>query len=560
MSMIQCSTSKLLASLYESIAEMWESRQLCDVEIKGCDGRSIEAHRLVLSAISPYFRSMFTGDLCESRQKIVKIENVEGEILATLVRFAYLSKLEVNNTNVEGLLAASNLLQIKEVEKMCCDFLQGQLHPSNCLGIWALAELHHCRELSSFTFRFILKNFPSVSQSEEFCCLSLKDVKIFLNNPNLSINSEEMVFEAGIRWIESESKRELHLPEIVSCVRLGSLTPDYLRENILKSNLVRKSLLCCQIVENALEFTLSPLSEKQKITGITCNASRIADGYGDQLIAVGGLNGNDAINVVEKYNMYTDSWEVVSDMPTSRYGVAMAKLHGLVYCLGGCTSGIFLDICECYDIDLDSWQTIASMSRPRKYLGAAQSHNRIFAIGGTDGYTKQKSVENFDPNRNEWAPCASMGIPRMYVGTATIGGLVYAVGGHDGVKRLKSVECYDVVNDCWLPVRSMESERSVAGVTSMDNIMYCCGGFDGTSHLKDACMYDPRLDKWMEIADMSQARSSSCLAAMKGRLYVLGGFNGQFLQSVEMYDPRANLWELVADMTMTRVHFGASVV
>lgn len=456
MSWVECCSSKLLPILYQNIAEMWDMRQLCDVEIQGCDGKSVGAHRLVLSAISPYFRSMFTGDLCESRQKVIKMENIEGDILATLVRFAYSSKLEINNVNVEGLLAASNLLQIKEVEKMCCDYLQAQLHSSNCLGIWALAEHHHCRELSAYTFKFILKHFSMVCQDEEFCCLSLKDVKIILNDPNLSINSEEEVFEAGLRWIESSGKHEVFLQEILGCVRLGSLTPNYLRETVLTSSHVKENLICREVVESALEFALSPLSEKQKTTGVLShNASRIAEGYGDELLAMGGLNGSDAVGTVEKYNMYTDSWEVASDMLTSRYGVAVAKLHGTVYCLGGCTSGIFLDICECYDTELDTWQSVSSMSRPRKYLGAAQSHNRIFAIGGTDGYTKQSSVENFDPNRNEWIPCAPMEIPRIYVGTATIGGLIYAVGGHDGVKRLKSVECYDVVNDCWLPVSPM---------------------------------------------------------------------------------------------------------
>jgi hypothetical protein len=247
----------------------------------------------------------------------------------------------------------------------------------------------------------------------------------------------------------------MYLPEILGCVRLGSLTPDYLRETVLTSSHVKDNLFCWEIVKSALEFVLSPPSEKQKITGVFQNAARIAEGYGDQLLAIGGLNGSDAVNTVEMYNMYTDSWEMVSDMPTSRYGVAVGKLHGTVYCMGGCTSGIFLDICECYDTELDTWQTVSSMSRPRKYLGAAQSHNRIFAIGGTDGYTKQKSVESFDPNRNEWLLCSPMEMPRMYVGTATIGGLIYAVGGHDGVKRLKSVECYDVINDCWLPVSPM---------------------------------------------------------------------------------------------------------
>lgn len=34
-----------------------------------------------------------------------------------------------------------------DVRKNCCDFLQSQLHPTNCLGIRAFADVHACTEL-----------------------------------------------------------------------------------------------------------------------------------------------------------------------------------------------------------------------------------------------------------------------------------------------------------------------------------------------------------------------------------------------------------------------------
>ncbi|XP_046850517.1 kelch-like protein 12 isoform X1 [Xenia sp. Carnegie-2017] len=554
-----CSRKYLSCKLYDNICRMWEARQLCDVEIVGRDGNSIEAHRLILSAISPYFRGMFTADLWESTQKVVKLESIDGDTIASLVRFAYSSKLDVSSSNVECLLTASSLLQIKEVEKICCDYLQEQLHTSNCLGIWALAEHQNCRELAAFSFKFILKNFPSIYQDDEFPCLSLNQVKTILGDPNLSINSEEEVFEACLRWIGSTGTREVCLPDLLDCVFLGSLTADYLRNSVLKNKLICNNLVCSEKAQKALRFSFAPLSEKQKSSFVLQNSTRVADGYGDQLLTIGGLNGTNAVNAVELYNMYTDSWESAADMPCERYGIGVAKLRGIIYCLGGYTSGVFLDICECYNTEMNIWQSMCRMLRPRKYLAASQSHNRIFAIGGTDGIVRQKSVESFDPCKNEWSCCAPMATPRMYLGTASIGGLIYAVGGHDGVRRLESVECYDASKDCWVPVRSMGNERSVAGVTTMDSVLYFAGGFDGVKHCKDACMYDPRENKWTAIADMNVPRSALCLVAMKSRLYALGGFNGQFLQSVETYDARANIWEPAVDMIISRAHFGASV-
>lgn len=45
------------------------------------------------------------------------------------------------------LLPAASLLQLMDVRQNCCDFLQSQLHPTNCLGIRAFADVHTCTDL-----------------------------------------------------------------------------------------------------------------------------------------------------------------------------------------------------------------------------------------------------------------------------------------------------------------------------------------------------------------------------------------------------------------------------
>lgn len=58
------------------------------------------------------------------------------------------------------LLPAANLLQLTDVRDACCDFLQAQLHPTNCLGIRAFADLHGCLELLSHAETYIEQHFP----------------------------------------------------------------------------------------------------------------------------------------------------------------------------------------------------------------------------------------------------------------------------------------------------------------------------------------------------------------------------------------------------------------
>ena len=55
-------TSKIITSqAFEVFDELRKRNQLCDVTIK-VDGHEHAAHRVVLAAVSPYFRGMFTGE------------------------------------------------------------------------------------------------------------------------------------------------------------------------------------------------------------------------------------------------------------------------------------------------------------------------------------------------------------------------------------------------------------------------------------------------------------------------------------------------------------------
>ena len=64
-----------------------------------------------------------------------------------LIDFCYTSSIVVEENNVQTLLPAACLLQLAEIQDVCCEFLKRQLDPSNCLGIRAFADTHACRDL-----------------------------------------------------------------------------------------------------------------------------------------------------------------------------------------------------------------------------------------------------------------------------------------------------------------------------------------------------------------------------------------------------------------------------
>ena len=162
-----CYTSdKHPRDMLEAASVLRKHQELCDVVLI-VGQRRIFAHRIVLSACSPYFHAMFTGELSESRQSEVTIQDVDEAAMELLIDFCYTSSVTVEEGNVQMLLPAACLLHLAEIQEVCCEFLKRQLDPSNCLGIRAFADTHSCRELLRLADKFTQHNFQEVRR----CCL-----------------------------------------------------------------------------------------------------------------------------------------------------------------------------------------------------------------------------------------------------------------------------------------------------------------------------------------------------------------------------------------------------
>lgn len=443
------------AIVLKGLESLFDLEELCDVTLQTEDGLSISAHRNVLSVGSPYFRAMFTGKLRESRNETITLKGVTGESLRCIVRFIYSSSIDVNETNVDDILSASDLFQMKEIKNVCCQFLKEQLHPSNCLGIAAVAGGFSCEELWSEARKYAVKHFTQVIKCDEFKNLPLDAVKQLLLDENVCVRSEEDVYSAAMDWISESADRLKYSAEVLSCVRLPVLSPSFLNSQVVSNEWLSNDPECKQMLEEAVTYASSPTSEKRKRSLATRMCPRIPSGFGDILVAIGGLHLGSPVASGERYNLYTDEWLPIEDMPTFRYGVAVTQLHGQIYCLGGFESEKYLSTVETYDPEENVWTIRAPMLVPRKYFGATCLGGTVYALGGSNNQRRLKSVERFDPYENQWTFVSPMLSPRMYLAVGALGGLLYAVGGHDGILRLNTVECYDPQTNEWSYVASM---------------------------------------------------------------------------------------------------------
>ncbi len=192
--------------------------ELCDIVLK-IGNEKISSHKIILSANSPYFRAMFSNKYSESSQSMIEIHEVEFSALESLVQYFYTSKIHISTTNVQELLAASCMLQVSGITDACCEFMRRHLGASNCLGVRTFADMLSCSELKKVADDFARSNFSTVVESEDFLKLEVDQLLELFSADDLSVDSEENVFEALMKWIKFDpAEREKFIVDLLEKV------------------------------------------------------------------------------------------------------------------------------------------------------------------------------------------------------------------------------------------------------------------------------------------------------------------------------------------------------
>ena len=182
-------TEEHMKGAFRTMNNLRKDKIMCDILLT-VDDREIFAHKLVLVSTIPYFYAMFTSDLVESKQSNITLKDMDASAVEALIEFAYTANLNVTSTNVQTLLPVATILQMSRVQKACCEFLKAQLDSSNCLGIYAFAELHGCIDLKASARNYCDNYFSKVVKHEEFLSLPLERVCWYLSHNELCVRSE----------------------------------------------------------------------------------------------------------------------------------------------------------------------------------------------------------------------------------------------------------------------------------------------------------------------------------------------------------------------------------
>lgn len=534
--------------------DLRKRKELCDVVL--CVGDlEIYAHKVVIASFSPYFYAMFTNDVVESRQNSITLKSMDSKSVELLIEFAYTARIRITEENVQYLLPVSCILQISPVKKACCDFLQSQLDPSNCIGIKDFTEMYGCVDVAKAAEKFIFRHFLEVSQSEEFENLTREQLIDLIRRDELYVKSEDEVLAAMLRWVTHDlNNRTQELKELLNFIRVPFVSSSYL-----------KSLIQCCEQGMRTEFKvllIEAFTETKRVSSVTAIQKRRPPGPTVIFFAGGYLRRS--LDVLECYDPLTLTWSILPPLSVPKSGLGAAYFDNMLYIIGGRnnTSSGNIDSASVdrYDPLRDEWKSMKSLSVPRNRLGVAVIDGYIYAVGGGNGNSFHTSVERYDPNHDEWTTVMPLNYRRIGVAVAVLGRKLYAIGGLDGANRLRSVESYDADNDVWTLVCPLMERRSGAGAASLRNHIFAIGGYNGDAQLNSVERYNPSSNTWTVVSPLIHRRSALSAVVYCQRLFVLGGYDGEgFLSTIEEYIEEKDCWRLASSMDLGRSGAGVAV-
>ena len=397
-------------SSFENMNRLRYNEALCDITLVVGNIR-IPAHKIVLSGASSYFEAMFTADMVEKREQIIELHDIDPASVQSIVEFMYTSKIDISEDNVQALLPTSTIIQVEPVRSECCKFLTAQLSPCNCLGMFIFADHHSCHDLKATAKSYALTNFVEVSKTEEFSHLTAKRVTELISDENLYCFDERQVYAAVMHWVKYDlEKREHHLSDLLSHVKLNLLNRDFLMFTVETDKLIKGNADCKDLIIEAMKYHLLP-----------------------------------------EMRPYLQN---IRTRPRQN-----TELSPLLMSVGGGSLFAIHCECECYDATKNKWFMIAPMAVRRARLGVSSAFGMVYAVGGFDGSQDLSAVEVYNPKSNEWESSVPMGARRSSLGVATLHNLLYAIGGYDGTSCLCSVERYDPLLQQWTSVSPMTFRR-----------------------------------------------------------------------------------------------------
>ncbi|KAK3090815.1 hypothetical protein FSP39_014903 [Pinctada imbricata] len=457
---------KYLEELSAGVRDIWKSTAFTDVDVV-VDSKTFPCHRIVLAAMSHYFKTMFNSGFKESGQRQVTLKGIDAETFQQVLEYIYAGHEEVKDANVYQLLQASSMLQIRGLQAICDSYLQDHLSSSNCVGVWKHATGHGMKELARNSWKAIMKSFPDVVKGEEFLLLEKADLITIIEGKDLFTANEEFVCDAVLRWCKHDfKKRRNDLSELFQHLRFALMDLDYLC-NVRDCNEIEDVKECRSIILKAID-EVNQGNILEKIPHSLYREEEVLC-----MVGTRSREPNPQKTEVQCFSIRHDQKFMFAPLPSEPGPcVAVCTLGQDIYLSGGYNQK---ELLLHFDSEKNQWNEYKDKIEGRWSHCMVAVDNCIYFVAGMSKTNDTLgSIEKFDPATKKCTHVGELVVPVSSMTAAVIGSRIYTFGGKKSDKTATDlIQYFDTSN----------GEREVVG-----NLPPDCAGVIGR-----AVQYEDRL-------------------------------------------------------------------
>ncbi len=552
--------------MLSGIASLQREGVLCDITLQA-EGQELSAHRVVLAAASPYFRAMFSGGFQESKQDTITLQKVSFAGLKAVIDCIYSTKLHLCDENISDITETAHMLQMEDdnlqIVNECRDWMNENMNKDNCLILFTLADKLNFIEVQGAVHGYIMKNFVSVKETEQFKHISQQVLGKLLESDTLRTGLNEMlVFRAAQLWIiHNDVVDKDVISEIMKNVRFGLMTRDEISK-LFSEETVTGNPKCRKMVKEASNYLANV--NAQPLHDSNLNKPRGKPGVilirqGKPIRRDGNVGNETSLHFLN-YPTFKESKKRSLETVVLADTIRAVQVNSFVFLFGTYVQGR-QNFTKRYDVSNDSWLELTGMPCDPVFLcSAAYCKGAIFSIGGI--FSKHRSrvratpkgnatdqVYAYNISTNDWKACSKFPIKSTESATCSHGGLIYVTGGILPNEDVSSqLFAYDVNANLWSTKSSMRHEYEIPMMAAIDNRIYVIGVASETeSGITCAERYNIIADQWTEIniPDYLQSIWSGFVADNK--IYIIGFTNGaewgRDRYSIHIFDPEKDTLE-----------------
>jgi N-acetylneuraminic acid mutarotase len=241
-----------------------------------------------------------------------------------------------------------------------------------------------------------------------------------------------------------------------------------------------------------------------------------------------------AVNRFESYDIRSNRWQRLADLPLAVHHTAMASVGGRIYVLGGATgTSTPSDRVFAYDPEANTWSEKARLPRVTWAATAVTWQERIYLISGTaaSSFSSNPGVPHtqvYSPGIDSWSTnYAPIPLPRNHMAAVRIGTQVYVSPGRSANaadQADRRFHRYDLVRNLWTELAPLpEFYRSGSAMAQVHGTLYFIGGEGSGPVLNKVHAYDPGSNAWRRVPDLPEGRHGMGAVTVGNVLYVPGG-------------------------------------